>query len=331
MKKGKDIEYMFNIIGYRTLKTAIGAALAIFIAEQLQLDFYVSAGITAVLCISVTRKDSLMASWQRIVACVIGLTLASVMFELLGYHAIVLCVLLLLFIPIVVYFNAKKGIVTSTVFMLHLYTLEQVTLGILLNEILLLLIGVGAALLMNTYMPSNEKQMRNTQEELEQCFQKIWYEYARYLRGNITNWSGEELITASKKIDDGLANALRASDNQLFRHDNYFYHYFKMREKQLEILKCMLPLISTLDHTVVQSQKIAEFMEELSNAIHPGNTAILYLKQLHELTEALREMELPRSRKEFEVRSALFHLLYEMKIYLTIKKKFQPDPKRHQR
>ncbi|KAB8136803.1 aromatic acid exporter family protein [Gracilibacillus oryzae] len=319
---------MFNIIGYRTAKTAVGAALAIFIAEQLQLDFYVSAGITAILCISVTRKDSLKASWQRIVACVLGLALATVMFELIGYHAIVLCALLLLFIPIVVYFNAKKGIVTSTVFMLHLYTLEQVTLGILLNEILLLLIGVGAALLMNTYMPSNEKQMQDTQREIEQCFQKVWYEYARYLRENITDWNGEELITASNRIDDGLANALKASDNQLFRHDDYFFHYFKMREKQFEIMERMLPLISTLDHTVVQSQKIAEFMEELSKAVHPGNTAIFYLKQLHEMTQEFREMELPNSREEFEVRSALFHLLYEIENYLTIKKKFKPDPKR---
>ncbi|UOQ49765.1 aromatic acid exporter family protein [Gracilibacillus caseinilyticus] len=322
---------MLNIIGYRTIKTALGAALAIFIAEQLQLDFYVSAGITAILCISVTRKDSLKASWQRIVACVIGLALATVLFELIGYNVIVLCALLLLFIPIVVYVNAKKGIVTSTVFMLHLYTLEHVTVGILLNEILLLLIGVGAALLMNTYMPSNEKQMRNIQGEIEQCFQKVWSEYARYLRENITDWSGEELIIASRKIDEGLANALKATDNHLFRHDDYFYQYFKMRESLLEIMERMLPLISTLDYTVVQSQKIAAFMEELSNAVHPGNTAIYYLKRLEELTAEFREMELPHSRREFEVRSALFHLLYEMENYLTIKKKFKPDPERNKR
>ncbi|UOQ83582.1 aromatic acid exporter family protein [Gracilibacillus salinarum] len=322
---------MLNIIGYRTIKTALGAALAIFIAEQLQLDFYVSAGITAILCISVTRKDSLLASWQRIVACVIGMALATVLFELLGYNVIVLCALLLLFIPIVVYVNAKKGIVTSTVFILHLYTLEHVTVSILLNEMLLLVIGVGAALLMNTYMPSNEKQMRNIQGEIEQCFQKVWYEYARYLRENSTDWSGEELIIASKKIDEGLAQALRATDNHIFRHDDYFYQYFKMRESLLDIMERMLPLISTLDYTVMQSQKIAEFMEELSHAVHPGNTAISYLKKLEEMTDEFRGMELPHTRREFEVRSALFHLLYEMENYLTIKKKFRPDPKRNKR
>ncbi|MFC4387861.1 aromatic acid exporter family protein [Gracilibacillus marinus] len=315
---------MFKIIGHRTLKTAVGAALAIFIAEQLKLDFYVSAGITAILCVLATRKDSLKASWQRIVACVIGLALATVIFELIGYNVIALCALLLVFIPIVVYFNARQGIVTSTVFMLHLYTLKQVSLGILFNEILLLLIGVGAALLMNTYMPSNEKQMRNLQREIEQSFKKVWYEYARYLQRNNTDWSGEELITISKKIDDGLAYSLKAMDNNLFRQDDYFYHYFKMREKQFEIIERMLSLISTLDQTVLQSQKIAAFMEELSKSVHPGNTALLYLYQLHKLTEEFREMELPISRKEFEVRSTLFHLLYEIENYLKIQKKFEP-------
>ena len=38
-------------MGSRTLKSAIGAALAIFIAELLQLEFATFAGIIVIMCI----------------------------------------------------------------------------------------------------------------------------------------------------------------------------------------------------------------------------------------------------------------------------------------
>ncbi len=64
-------------IGYRTVKTALGAAVSIFLAQLLQLDFFVSAGIITILCISITKRDSLKISGERIVACLIGLLYAT--------------------------------------------------------------------------------------------------------------------------------------------------------------------------------------------------------------------------------------------------------------
>lgn len=46
---------MFKI-GYRTLKTALGTALAIYIAQMLGLQNYSAAGIITILCIQVTKK-----------------------------------------------------------------------------------------------------------------------------------------------------------------------------------------------------------------------------------------------------------------------------------
>ena len=43
-------------IGYRTIKTAVGTAIAIFIAQQFGLDNFASAGILTILCIQVTKK-----------------------------------------------------------------------------------------------------------------------------------------------------------------------------------------------------------------------------------------------------------------------------------
>ncbi len=53
---------MFKI-GYRTLKTALGTALAIYLAQLLHLQNFASAGIITILCIQITQKRSLQASW----------------------------------------------------------------------------------------------------------------------------------------------------------------------------------------------------------------------------------------------------------------------------
>nr|WP_241463087.1 aromatic acid exporter family protein [Listeria aquatica] len=49
-------------LGMRTLKTAFGATLAIFIAEFLKLDYAVSAGVITVLSIQNTKKKLTLAS-----------------------------------------------------------------------------------------------------------------------------------------------------------------------------------------------------------------------------------------------------------------------------
>lgn len=53
---------MFKI-GYRTLKTALGTALAIYLAQLLHLQNFASAGIITILCIQITQKRSLQASY----------------------------------------------------------------------------------------------------------------------------------------------------------------------------------------------------------------------------------------------------------------------------
>lgn len=51
---------MFKI-GYRTIKTALGTALAIYISQLLHLQNFASAGIITILCIQITQKRSLQA------------------------------------------------------------------------------------------------------------------------------------------------------------------------------------------------------------------------------------------------------------------------------
>lgn len=316
---------MFKI-GYRTLKTAIGAALAIALAQGLGLNFYASAGILTILCVQKTKRQSLRMSWQRLFACTIGMFFGAAVFEVIGYNPLAVAVLLLLFIPTVVFFKAQAGIVTSTVIILHLYILNEVSVTIFINEFALIIIGIGIALLMNLYMPSVEQDLKEIQNEIEANYKKIFQQFARFLREGDNNWDGKELTEAVDLLKKGKDVALHNIENHVLRYDDQYYHYFKMREKQFDIIERMMPLISSLNHTVIQGKKIAEYLEDLSKVVRPEVGSVDFLERLYELQNFFKEMELPKDRDEFEIRSSLFSFVKEMEQYLIIKRHFRVDP-----
>jgi uncharacterized membrane protein YgaE (UPF0421/DUF939 family) len=310
-------------IGYRTIKTAIAAPVAILIAQMMQLEFYISAGILAILCIKVTKKKSIVSSWERFAACLIGILFAFIFFEGISYHPIVLGLLLMVFIPTMVALKLKEGVITSSVIILHFLVLKNFSLSIVLNELGIIVIGIGMALIMNLYMPSMEKQLKKYQEELELKFQKILKEIGSFLRKGESDWDGKEIVEVDQIIQKAKSLAFRNVENHLTRHEDQYYNYFKMREKQYEILGRVMPIITSIDHTYVQNFRIADFLDDLSDAVHPGNTAQRYLDELEGMRGAFREMELPQDRSEFETRSALHYFLTEMEQYLILKRYFK--------
>jgi uncharacterized membrane protein YgaE (UPF0421/DUF939 family) len=313
---------MFRI-GYRTLKTGIGTAVAISIAQWFQLDNFVSAGILTILCIQNTKKKSVNASWSRFLACVIAMVISAAFFEFITYHPAVIGLLLLVFIPITVALNIKEGIVTSSVIILHIYSAGKVTPGLFQNELGIIVIGIGIALVMNLYMPSVDKKMIEYQEKIEANFYKIFCEMINYLRTNDSQWDGKEITETEQLLKEAKTIAFKDVENHFLRHENLYYLYFKMREKQFEILQRILPIATSISLTVEQGHRIAEFLDELSDHIHPGNTALFYLKKLYDMKVEFEQMDLPKTREEFETRAALYQFVQEMEQYLLLKSSFK--------
>ncbi|RSK27770.1 aromatic acid exporter family protein [Bacillus sp. HMF5848] len=315
---------MFKI-GYRTIKTAIGAALAIYIASLLQLDNFTSAGILTILCIGVTRKRSLMSSWTRFLTCMIAIVFTFVFFNVLGYTPLAIGMLLLFFIPTTVQFKLSEGIVTSTVIIMHMYAAKTFAWSFILNELAIIVIGIGVALVMNLYMPSMERDLKKLQQQLENNFKLIFTEMVSFLRDGKSDWVGSEITETDELLQKAKSMALLEVENNVLRDEDTYYYYFKMREKQFDSMMRMLPMITTIQSTYEQGKMIADFIEEVSDFIHPGNTANEFLTQLHELQDSFKNMPLPKTRDEFETRANLFQFLKEMEDYLLIKRRFHPN------
>ena len=310
-------------IGYRTLKTALGTSIAIAIAQYFELQFFTAAGILTILSIQSTKRKSVHAVYTRIVSSVIGMLYAFLFFEIFGYHPYLLGIVLLLFIPTIVSLGVSEGFVSSAVIMMHIYFTANFTIDLLLNELALMAIGFGMGLIVNMYMPDIQQGIIQKRYTVEELFKVILSEIASYLRNGDTMWDGKELIEASKIINDGKALAFNDVQNHLTRKDNINYVYFDMREKQLEIIERVLPKITALPVMTEQAPLIAAFLEDLSEHVHPGNTASHFREKLDIVKEEFAKMPLPENHETFLAMAAMYQFIEEMDEYLVIKQSFK--------
>ncbi len=311
-------------MGYRTIKTAVGAGLAIWIASLLDLEFATFAAIIVIMCIEKTKKKTLITMNKKFLASLLSLILGALFFEVLGYYPIVFAIFILLFVPILVRLGIQDGFVTSMVVVLHVYTVKNANWAMFLNEFYIILIGMGIALLVNSFMPNFKQDIETFKQKIEQKFEVILYEFSAHLRDSKRNWDGKEILEVEDTINQSKSIAVQDVENHLLRKQNKDYYYLEMRENQLELLKHMMKIIAIVSSSslpVKQKEMFAEFLENLSQKVHSGNTTDISLKELEELKASIRETELPQTREEFEVRANLFYLIFEMENYLNIKKK----------
>lgn len=311
-------------MGYRTIKTAVGAGLAIWIASLFQLEFATFSAIIVIMCIEKTRKKTFITMKEKFFASLLSLVFGALFFELLGYNPLVFALFILLFIPLLVRIKMQDGFVTSMVVVLHVYTVNQASWAMFLNELAIISIGMGLAFFVNSFMPSFKTDVEKYKKQIESKFQTILYEFSAGLVNHNRTWDGKELMEVERLINQAKSIAVQDVENHLLRKEDKNYYYLEMRENQLELLNHIVKIVAIVSATplyVRQKEMCAQFLEDLSENVHSGDTTERSLEELAQLKSAIREMELPQTREEFEVRANLFYLLYEMENYLNIKRK----------
>ncbi|MFZ3580272.1 aromatic acid exporter family protein [Virgibacillus sp. DJP39] len=309
-------------IGTRTIKTALGSGLSMWIAVALGLEFPTSAAILTILCIEKTKKRSIKVSVNRLIACFIGILVSALVFETITYHPFTFTLVVLILLPILVRFKIQQGFVSSTVIILHIFLLENISMPILWNETKLILIGIGVALFMNTYIASSQNELSSYQRQIEKYIKQILSEFSLYLNNGDRGWTGKEFILLEEIILKAKDIALLDYENQLLNKDKKYLLYFQMRERQEEVLKRMMQLISSINSDVVQRYILAEYFEILSTHVTTGNNTDIHMKTLEAQKKQMDDMELPKSREEFITRATLYQLINEIESYLRVKNKF---------
>lgn len=309
--------------GMRTIKTAVGATIAILVANVLGLKYSPSAGIITVLSVQNTKRKSIEVAKSRVASTVLALLISSILFSLLGFNPVTFGIYLLLFIPLAVRFQLSDGIVMSSVLVTHLLSEGEVTLGLLSNELLLMGIGGGIAILFNLYMPKMIHQIKKDQDVIEEHFRTVLFCLANTARSRSV-LIDEEILFSSllKQLQEAKQRAEHHRQNYLLDEMTYYTQYMEMRFIQYQVLVNMRTTLGKVRMTVEQSILLADLTEEIGLSLHEFNTADELMDKTQQVLEICRNQALPQTREEFENRAMLFQYLNDVMYLLEIKRQF---------
>ena len=130
--------------------------------------------------------------------------------------------------------------------MLHVFNAKVIDIHLFINEILLLIVGLGIAFLMNLIMPSLDFKLKQYKEEIENQFTKIFETFSTTCKAPnpSLDMSFNQLQLTIQKAK---SIAFRDVKNHFVRNENSYYHYFDMREAQLELLERMSKMIQNIE------------------------------------------------------------------------------------
>lgn len=306
-------------IGLRTIKTVIASVLAILIATQLHLLYATAAGIIAILSVGNTKKTSLKSGLGRVLSLGLAIILSFICFTTLGFHTWAFGVFLLVFIPLSVRFNLADAIVVNSVLITHFLVEKSFSWQMILNETLLMTIGVGLALLLNLYMPDNEKQLKEDIKAIEEDFRTIIFAMAAHLNLEKIAPLDDACLDLRSKLRAALNQAHIHQKNQWISEENYYSEYFSMRLAQLRILRDMVNLLIEIDIDGLFVDELRKVLISTAENFAEENDGKLILWQIEAVYQNYRQKPLPQTREKFENRALLFQFLQSFRSFVEIK------------
>ncbi|MGL4981171.1 MAG: aromatic acid exporter family protein [Fusobacteriaceae bacterium] len=322
-----------NFLDHKVLKSAAATVISIAIAQHLGLKYALTAGIIAIISIQGTRKESFKIAFDRIIATVIGLLVSDILFYFIGYNYLMLGIFILIFMPICVRFNLIQGFLVNVVLATHLISEQSSSFSLLINEFVLLLIGLGTAVIFNLYVPDLNRELRKLSEEMGKSIQNILLDMSKSLQCNCVSVDEKKLFDQLKELGNrARLMAINEFNNSIISSNTMTIDYFNMRYVQYKILKRMRLSFNRIYQITDHALVISQLMENISYCTFDDDQVDHVLTDIKDCKENFRNSELPKTREEFENRAVLYEFLNDLEEFATVVKEFlikYPKKERH--
>jgi uncharacterized membrane protein YgaE (UPF0421/DUF939 family) len=303
--------------------TLVGV-IASLLARLFRLDYWMTAGVVAILSIHLTKRDSLIYSLRRMIDALFAIVLATVLFIGLGYEFYVYSIFILIFIYSSFVFKIAEGIVLSVVLVTHLYQEGDFSLPLLLNEFYILLISIGVATIFNILYPtSSEKELNKHVESIDQLVRDHLFMLHLLLKDPAYNEEYyRHYVAIDHKIQKTIDIVELVDKDMLFQNDHSYLAYLHMRKEQNSYIRHMYQQALKIKRLHPYALEISAFIIDLSYDIGVYNKAFAQLKNLDLIQQRYKESTLPETREEFEIRAMLYQILNEIESLLMVKVQF---------
>lgn len=317
------MEKLKKMMGLRTLKTALGAALAIFLSQKLGLSYAVNSAIIVILSVQTTKRKSRDLALMRLGSTVLALFVGSVTFRLVGFTPWAFGIYLLIFIPLAVKLKFHDGIVPCSVLVSHLLAVESVAWAWLGNEMMQMVIGAGIGFLLNLQMPSEEKKLRANIEEIEKLMGELLLQMADHFQGRQRPENEEKLHrTLEKKLQQTQELALREAGNHFTRDLSGYAQYVEMRMGQQQILKYMRKYARKGYHRTKQAEMIAQLIQHVAAELNALEVHEEVRQEIERYRNTVKQEALPQTLEELECWASLDEFVRDLEYLLELKRDF---------
>ena len=307
----------------KSFKIALAVLITIGLANLLGLKYAATAGIITILSIQNTKKETLKSAGNRALALISALFISFVCFQLGGYS--ILSFAIYLFLYCILCFSLKWGeaIAMNSVLITHFLLEGNMSVSLLLNEILLFCIGISMGILINLHLHKKEDQFLKLSDEVDKQLKEILFRMSNWiLEVNKSKYDTACFAPLDQAILKATKQARENYNNTIFQKDVSELNYIIMREQQSKIIKRMYESIKRMESVPVQAEAIATFLHQISLKYHRENTVEELLSNLYKLMEQMKKEQLPLSREEFEARAILYYVLLNCEEFLMLKKEY---------
>lgn len=310
----------------RTIKTALASLLAIIVSQELSLEFAAAAGIIAILNVFDTRKATIEGGLKRTLSAIIALLIGGFLFEKIGYKTWVFGLYLLLFVPVSFLLKIELGLGPSSVIVTHLLAFGKIDASIILNEMALVFIGTGFAMLTNFYAPTRQDKLNRLIESIDDDMKFILNLFGESLVQNLDVKLYEDKISELEAdIDRAIDIAIIENDN-LFENSRDLLRDLRLREREMDLLQEMYDDLRTILPEYSDGKYISDILIETSENLTDGEEMTKVKNRIDFLKNHYHMMKLPDTHEEFAIRSAIFQVFRSLDQFIDISNQITNKP-----
>lgn len=277
----------------RPIKTALASLLAIIVSQELSLEFAAAAGIIAILNVFDTRKATIEGGLKRTLSAIIALLIGGFLFEKIGYKTWVFGLYLLLFVPVSFLLKIELGLGPSSVIVTHLLAFGKIDVSIILNEMALVFIGTGFAMLTNFYAPTRQDKLNNLIESIDDDMKFILNLFGESLVQKLDVKLYEDKISELEEdIDKAIDIAIIENDN-LFENSRDLLFDLRLREREMDLLQEMYDDLRTIPPEYSDGKYISDILIQASQNLTKREDMINLKERIDFLKNHYHMMKLP--------------------------------------
>lgn len=310
----------------RTIKTALASLLAIIVSQELSLEFAAAAGIIAILNVFDTRKATIEGGLKRTLSAIIALLIGGFLFEKIGYKTWVFGLYLLLFVPVSFLLKIELGLGPSSVIVTHLLAFGKIDASIILNEMALVFIGTGFAMLTNFYAPTRQDKLNRLIESIDDDMKFILNLFGESLVQNLDVKLYEDKISELEEdIDKAIDIAIIENDN-LIENSRDLLFDLRLREREMDLLQEMYDDLRTIPLEYSDGKYISDILIQASQNLTKREDMIKLKDRIDFLKNHYHMMKLPDTHEEFAIRSAIFQVFRSLDQFIDISNQITNKP-----